>query len=66
MNPQPTLTAAQQAAAIDRAGQNLALRSGAGCGKTFVLARRFVELLLRGMTGVVSISDVPEPEGSSP
>ncbi|HUS91878.1 MAG TPA: UvrD-helicase domain-containing protein [Phycisphaerae bacterium] len=39
------LTDAQRAAACDRIGENLALRSGAGCGKTFVLARRFVELL---------------------
>ena len=42
------LTPAQQAAGIDRAGESLALRSGAGCGKTFVLARRFTELLLTG------------------
>ena len=42
------LTPAQQAAGIDRAGESLALRSGAGCGKTFVLARRFTELLLMG------------------
>ena len=42
---EPTLTAAQQRAAVDRIGDNLALRSGAGCGKTFVLARRLVELL---------------------
>ncbi|MBS3735000.1 MAG: UvrD-helicase domain-containing protein [Phycisphaerae bacterium] len=40
------LTDAQRAAARDRLGENLALRSGAGCGKTFVLARRFTELLL--------------------
>ncbi len=39
------LTRGQRAAAIERAGENLALRSGAGCGKTFVLARRYVELL---------------------
>ncbi len=39
------LTSAQRAAAIERIGEDLALRSGAGCGKTFVLARRFVELL---------------------
>ena len=39
------LTDAQRAAAIERIGEDLALRSGAGCGKTFVLARRFVELL---------------------
>ncbi|MCY2925292.1 MAG: UvrD-helicase domain-containing protein, partial [Planctomycetota bacterium] len=40
-----TLTPAQRRAAIERIGENLVLRSGAGCGKTFVLARRFVELL---------------------
>ncbi|MEI7835768.1 MAG: UvrD-helicase domain-containing protein, partial [Planctomycetota bacterium] len=39
------LTPAQRRAAIERIGENLVLRSGAGCGKTFVLARRFVELL---------------------
>ena len=42
-----TLTDAQRAAAIDRAEENVALLSGAGCGKTFVLARRFAELLCR-------------------
>ena len=40
------LTPAQQAAAVDRIGESIALVSGAGCGKTFVLARRFTELLL--------------------
>lgn len=42
----PDLTPAQQAAAIDRTGENISLTSGAGCGKTFVLARRFTELLM--------------------
>ncbi|HAU39235.1 MAG TPA: hypothetical protein DCX07_16170, partial [Phycisphaerales bacterium] len=42
----PKLTSAQQSAAIDRVGENIALRSGAGCGKTYVLARRFTELLM--------------------
>jgi ATP-dependent helicase/nuclease subunit A len=42
------LTDAQQAAAITMADRSVSLRSGAGCGKTFVLARRFTELLLRG------------------
>jgi len=41
------LTPPQRAAAIERIGESIALRSGAGCGKTFVLARRFVELLRR-------------------
>jgi len=40
------LTPAQRAAGVDRIGESLALLSGAGCGKTFVLARRFTELLL--------------------
>ncbi len=40
------LTTAQSAAAIDRAGENVVLTSGAGCGKTAVLARRFTQLLL--------------------
>lgn len=46
MSDDPRLTPAQQAAAVDRIGDNIALTSGAGCGKTFVLARRFTELLL--------------------
>ncbi len=41
------LTKTQQSAAVDRLTENLALLSGAGCGKTTVLARRFTELLLR-------------------
>ena len=41
------LTPAQQAAAKDRICENIALMSGAGCGKTHVLARRFTELLVR-------------------
>ncbi len=41
------LTPSQQQAAVVRIGENLALRSGAGCGKTSVLARRFTELLLK-------------------
>ncbi|MFP3937468.1 MAG: UvrD-helicase domain-containing protein [Phycisphaerae bacterium] len=40
------LTGAQRRAGIERTGDNLALRSGAGCGKTLVLTRRFAELLL--------------------
>ena len=40
------LTPVQQAAAVDRIDESIALLSGAGCGKTFVLARRFTELLL--------------------
>jgi len=39
------LTDAQRKAAIDHADQSMALRSGAGCGKTFVLARRYTQLL---------------------
>ena len=39
------LTDAQRTAAIDHADQSMALRSGAGCGKTFVLARRYTQLL---------------------
>ncbi|MGA2265755.1 MAG: UvrD-helicase domain-containing protein [Phycisphaerae bacterium] len=39
------LTDAQKRAAVTRIHENIALRSGAGCGKTFVLARRFTELL---------------------
>ena len=40
-------TKAQRAAAIGRADQDLALLSGAGCGKTAVLTQRFAELLRR-------------------
>jgi ATP-dependent helicase/nuclease subunit A len=47
MSPPVKLTEAQQAAAVSRAGENVALRSGAGCGKTLVLARRFTELLMQ-------------------
>ncbi len=46
MIAKPKLTPAQQAAAMGRIGENLILHSGAGCGKTFVLARRFTELLM--------------------
>ncbi|MFW6061294.1 MAG: UvrD-helicase domain-containing protein, partial [Planctomycetota bacterium] len=42
------LTDTQRRAAIERIDENIALRSGAGCGKTFVLARRYTELLLVG------------------
>ncbi len=47
MKEQFKLTKTQQAAAIDRRSESLALLSGAGCGKTFVLARRFTELLMK-------------------
>lgn len=40
------LTDAQRSAAIERKAENIALLSGAGCGKTYVLARRFTELLM--------------------
>ena len=39
------LTDAQQAAAVDSVDRNVVLTSGAGCGKTAVLAFRFAELL---------------------
>jgi ATP-dependent helicase/nuclease subunit A len=42
----PELTPTQRAAAIQRARENLALLSGAGCGKTLVLAQRFTELVM--------------------
>jgi ATP-dependent exoDNAse (exonuclease V) beta subunit len=47
MSGQDRLTDAQERSAVIRIGENIALRSGAGCGKTSVLARRFTELLLR-------------------
>ena len=46
MSEEIKLTSAQRAAAIDRTAENIALLSGAGCGKTYVLARRFTELLM--------------------
>ena len=50
------LTPAQQQAAVDRIHENLALRSGAGCGKTYVLARRFTELLMSNPDPAVALS----------
>ncbi len=50
------LTATQRSAAIESVRQNVALRSGAGCGKTFVLARRFLELL-QGAAGAGANAD---------
>ncbi len=56
------LTPAQRAAGIERIAENLALISGAGCGKTFVLARRYVELLTcagagdNGLSGLVAVT----------
>ena len=47
MSDQAKLTPAQERTAVLRIDENLALRSGAGCGKTTVLARRFTELLMR-------------------
>jgi len=47
MTELPMLTARQAEAAVGRAGESLALTSGAGCGKTLVLARRFTELVLQ-------------------
>jgi len=52
------LTNAQRDAAIDSVGENVALRSGAGCGKTFVLARRFLQLL----QGAESADGAKRPE----
>ena len=46
MTAKVKLTAVQRSAAIDRAADSLALLSGAGCGKTLVLARRYAQLLM--------------------
>ena len=46
MSSEIELTPTQRAAAVDRARENIALHSGAGCGKTFVLAHRLTELLM--------------------
>ena len=51
MSKLPKLTSAQAEAAERRAGDSMALTSGAGCGKTLVLARRFTTLLLRAGAG---------------
>ena len=61
MSVSPALTPTQRAAAIDRAAENIALRSGAGCGKTFVLAHRYAELLARSqadepLSGLVALT----------
>ncbi|MHC4718118.1 MAG: UvrD-helicase domain-containing protein, partial [Planctomycetota bacterium] len=45
------LTPDQSRAAVDTAGESIALTSGAGCGKTLVLARRFTTLLLSSDEG---------------
>ena len=42
ISPSPT---PQQSAAIEVEGASVALRSGAGCGKTFVLTERYLRLL---------------------
>jgi ATP-dependent helicase/nuclease subunit A len=46
MSQSVQLTGPQERAAVTRIKENLSLLSGAGCGKTLVLARRFTELLL--------------------
>ncbi len=46
MSEPPELTGPQREAAVERAGDSIALTSGAGCGKTLVLARRFTELIM--------------------
>ena len=46
MSELPKLTDRQRQAAVERASDSLALTSGAGCGKTLVLARRFTELVM--------------------
>jgi len=47
----PELTPTQAVAAVETAGRSIALTSGAGCGKTLVLARRFTTLLLDSEDG---------------
>ncbi len=54
------LTKTQRAAAIESVKQNVALRSGAGCGKTFVLARRFLELLQGTATSAANADQADE------
>ena len=51
MGSLPELTPRQAQAAVERAGASMALTSGAGCGKTLVLARRYATLLLTGPGG---------------
>ena len=45
MSPEFKLTEVQQQAAFETLNRNIALSAGAGCGKTFVLASRFTNLL---------------------
>jgi ATP-dependent helicase/nuclease subunit A len=54
------LTKTQRAAAIESVQENVALRSGAGCGKTFVLARRFLELLQRAASPAANADEGDE------
>ena len=51
MSELPELTGRQREAAVERAADSLALTSGAGCGKTLVLARRFTELVMQAGAG---------------
>lgn len=46
MTGKVNLTAVQRSAAIERTADSLALLSGAGCGKTLVLATRYAQLLM--------------------
>ena len=46
MSPEFKLTRVQQQAACETLNRNIALSAGAGCGKTFVLAKRFTNLLV--------------------
>ena len=73
MSGKITLTETQRKAAVDQATVGMALRSGAGCGKTFVLARRYAELL-RGYGGddspvrhfvALTFTEKATPEGGS-
>ncbi len=47
MSELPKLTDRQREAAVERVGESIVLTSGAGCGKTLVLARRFTELIMQ-------------------
>ena len=51
MSEPARLTPRQAAAAVERAGDSLALTSGAGCGKTLVLAHRYATLLTAAEAG---------------
>ncbi len=60
------LTPQQRRSAIELASANLALRAGAGCGKTLVLARRYTELLRQVAADAEAGTDASPAPGTRP